>query len=100
MDGPMLPVVSTSRTTSGLGGLAGVWTTLSTVNDTPGLALRSTVAGSTPGAANAGVATAQASAVAPPSMTAHRPRRARTPDCMNGTCKVVLQYGRGRDTNA
>jgi hypothetical protein len=64
--GPMLPVVSTVKTMSGFGGIAGVWTVLATSNEDPGLAVLSTVDGSTPGvAAYAGAPNADAGPCAP-----------------------------------
>src|SRR5436190_14035994 len=85
---PILPVVSTNRTTSGLGGMTGVWTILFTLNDVLGLALCTTLPGSTPGAAKAGEPTATARAVAPPSIRDQRLALARRWEGRNGMCKI------------
>lgn len=55
MVGPMLPVTSTRRMMSGLGGIWGVVTSLSTLKEKPGsMPVLDTEAGETPGMARAG----------------------------------------------
>src|SRR5688500_14607929 len=80
---PKLPVVSTSSTTSGFGGIGGVDTTLATGITVPGSAAWATTAGLTPGAAHAGVASAVTAAVTPANTMTVRDRR-------QGTAAVAM----------
>jgi hypothetical protein len=60
----MLPVVSARNTTSGFGGITGVWSVCATVRLSPGLTVFVTVCGSTPGVAAAAIPAIAAAASA------------------------------------